>query len=187
MLLLGGFDLLPDQIAQFFCEQLFDLDWLPAGLQASGGFLEQQVNIIQGDAALVVNIQRVEDAVERLEAPGMLTVGLGGCLESAFLVLAQEDTGGSAEMVGIGDDGGVHHLAAESVVIGLFLAVKPGRRTLVVLFHIGSDLNGVVEDILGVEFIHPGAVYAASGVTFRPIAAFDFDGFIQPGVEVESV
>ena len=59
MLLLGGFDLLPDQIAQFFCEQLFDLNWLPAGLQAGGGFFQQQIDIIQGDAALIVDIQRM--------------------------------------------------------------------------------------------------------------------------------
>ncbi len=54
-------------------------------------------------------------------------------------------------------------------------------------FHIWADLDGVLEDILGVDLIYPCAVDTAVGMAIGPIAAFYFGHFFKPGVEVESI
>jgi hypothetical protein len=43
----------------------------------------------------------------------------------------------------------------------------------------------VVEDILGMGFVHPGAVDAAGRATVGPVAALDFGRTIHLGVQAE--
>ena len=59
------------QVGQFFPKCVLQWDLLPAGLQAAGRFFEHQLDLIEGDAAFLVQVEGVQDAIEGLEAPGM--------------------------------------------------------------------------------------------------------------------
>ncbi len=120
----------------------------------------------------------MQHAVKGLESPGVLLAFFCRHLEGAFEVFAQEDAGGAAVVVGVGDDGGVHDDAAEGVFVGFLLAVEPGIGRLVVGVHVGDDLGGVLEDIFGVQLIDPGAVDTAGGAAVGPVAALDLGGLL---------
>jgi len=169
-------DLFSNKILKLQLEGVLQGDGFIGAVQAAGGFFYQEFDLIEGDAALLVQVEGVQHAVKGLETPPVLTAFLGRHLEGALEVFAQEDAGRPAVVIGVRQDGGMYNKPAEGMVVRLLLAVEPGIGRLVVRVHMGDDLLGVFEDIFGVQFVHPGTVNAACRPAVGPIAALNFRG-----------
>jgi hypothetical protein len=96
--------------------------------QAASQFGEHPVGVIKGDAALVVEVEGVQDAVEGFEAPGVQMTGNGGGLEGTFVIAAQEDAGGAAKMTVIRQDSGVPDFPTDGIWTGLAAPIEPISR-----------------------------------------------------------
>ena len=94
-------------------------DGVIAAAQAAGRFLYQELDLIEGDAALVVQVEGVQHAVKGFEAPPVLAAFLCCHLERTFKIFAQEDAGRPAVVIGVGQDGGMYNNSAEGVVVRL--------------------------------------------------------------------
>ncbi len=175
-------DLFSKKILKLQLEGVLQGDGLFGAVQAAGRFFYQEFDLIEGDAALLVQVEGVQHAVKGLVAPRVLAAFLGCHLEGTLEIFAQENAGGPAVVIGVGQDGGMHDDPAEGVVVRLFLAVEPGIGRLVVRVHMGDDVGGVFEDVPGVQFVHPGPVDAASRLAVGPVAALNFAALFEFGV-----
>lgn len=169
-------DLFSKKILKLQLEGVLQGDGLFGAVQAAGRFFYQEFDLVQGDAALLIQVEGVQHAVERFEAPRVLAAFLGCHLEGTLEIFAEKDAGRPAVVIGVWQDGGMHDDPAERMVVRLFLAIEPGIRSLVVWVHMGDDVLGVFEDIFGMQFVHPGTVDAAGRPAVGPIAALNFRG-----------
>ena len=132
-----------EEILKFRLESVLQGDGGIGAAQAAGWLFYHELNLIEGDAALVVQIEGVQHAVKGLKAPFVLAAFLGCHLERTFKIFAQEDAGRAAVVIGVGQDGGMYNNSAEGVVVRLFLAIEPKIGQLVVRVHVGDNGLGV--------------------------------------------
>jgi len=144
------------------------------------------VGFVKSDATVVIQVKGVEDAVKGLEAPGVQIRLRGSGLQGAFVILAQEDAGCAPIMVGVGNYRGVCNLSTWSVWVIFFLVVEPKVGLAVGGRHVGENQVYVVENIVHLGQIHPGAVNTAGSSAFGEITTLDRLRVFHAGVEAES-
>jgi len=132
-----------------------------------------------------VQVKRVEDAVERFEAPGVFACGLACHLQGAFVVRAHEDAGRTAIMVGVTDYAGVGDLFGGSVPVRFDFPVEPACGVPAFEGEVGFDDFRMGEDVGLFVQIYPHTVYTAGGFAIRPAAAANGFGVIEAGVKAQ--
>ncbi len=139
--------------------------------QAGAGFVQHQSGIIQGNSPLIIQVQRVKDAVERFKPPGVEVISVRRNLQGALVIGAQEDAGGPTIMFFIWQDGGMRGETRKRILIRFFAAVKPIQRVSVGRFHMRGDQVRVVEDVFGFHPVHPNTMQAARSTAVAQNAA----------------
>jgi hypothetical protein len=118
---------------------LYQRRQINGGTQTAARLIQERIRFIQRNPSILTQIQRMENAVKRFEAPRMQPGLFPRHLQGTFVIIPQKDTGCAPIMAGIRQHPGVNYPPAGGKGVILYPAVHPTLRIIQINRHMRYD------------------------------------------------